>query len=173
MNWKNQKGITMVAEVLTVIIFALLIGTITYSSMSSIEVRDLNDMYADILTIQEKAANYYLKYGEAPIDTDKPVQSLPGDMHRNPNDDDDAYYQVDFTKLLNVSLNEPVTDDSFYFINTKTLTVYHSKGVKIDGLINRALEVDGKAVYTDEEQVHYTLPSNYSNVSKIIVESYR
>ena len=67
MNWKNQKGITMVAEVLTVIIFALLIGTITYSSMSSIEVRDLNDMYADILTIQEKAANYYLKYGEAPI----------------------------------------------------------------------------------------------------------
>ena len=54
MNLKNQKGITMVAEVLTMVIFVLLIGTITYSSMSSFDVRDLNNMYADILTIQEK-----------------------------------------------------------------------------------------------------------------------
>lgn len=196
MNLKNQKGITMVAEVLTMVIFVLLIGTITYSSMSSFDVRDLNNMYADILTIQEKASNYYLKYGEAPIDASKniAINLLPGDFIANPNDDENEYYVVDFTKLLNVSLNREVTapdlidlsgesgliglnkdgkEQEFYFINAKTLTVYNSSGVEIDGLINREVDDEGNTVYTDETQVHYTLPSNYSNINKIQVENYR
>lgn len=175
MNLKKQNGITMVAEVLTVFIFILITGTITYSSMSSFDVRKLNNMYADILTIQEKAINYYLKYGEAPIDTAQniPFNKLPGDMLRNPNDDEDSYYKVDFTKLLNISLNEPVTAEKYYFINTKTLTVYHSKGVEIDGLVKKKMADGESTVYSDEEQVHYTLPSNYSNVSIINVDRYR
>lgn len=196
MNLKNQKGITMVAEVLTMVIFVLLIGTITYSSMSSFDVRNLNNMYADILTIQEKAANYYLKYGTAPIDEEKniSISLLPGDMLRNPNDDNNSYYVVDLTKLLNVTLNREVTpkelvalpgkdgtinttaDGSsqlFYIINTKTLTVYSSRGVEIDGLTNRTIDDEGNTVYIDDVQVHYTIPSNYTNIKEIPVEEYK
>lgn len=150
MNIKNQKGITLMAEVITVVVFLLILSTISYSSMSSLQVRALNSMYADILVIQEKAANYYLKYGEAPIGDEVTANA----NHLNPNDSD-KYYKVDFNKLLNVSLNNKQTDENYYYMNVKTLTVYYSKGVKINNLNDSSSET------------HYTLPSNYSNVNEI------
>lgn len=158
---KNQKGITIMAEVITVIIFILILATISYSSRSSLQIRSLNSMYADIIVIQEKAANYYLKYGEAPIKTDEEITKVPADLKTNPNDEGGAYYKVDFDKLLNVSLNNEQREDAYYFINAKTLTVYYSKGVTIDNL------------NSDDEETYYTLPSNYSNVQKIDVEIYK
>ena len=151
MNIKNQKGITLMAEVITVVVFLLILSTISYSSMSSLQVRALNSMYADILVIQEKAANYYLKYGEAPIGAEVTANA----NHLNPNDDPAKYYKVDFNKLLNVSLNNKQTDENYYYMNAKTLTVYYSKGVKINNLNDSSSET------------HYTLPSNYSNVNEI------
>lgn len=153
MNIKNQKGITLMAEVITVVVFLLILSTISYSSMSSLQVRALNSMYADILVIQEKAANYYLKYGEAPIDTGAKVDVNVDRL--NPNDAPNEYYKVDFDKLLNVSLNNKQTDENYYYMNAKTLTVYYSKGVKINNL------------NTDTTETHYTLPANYANVSTI------
>lgn len=151
MNIKNQKGITLMAEVITVVVFLLILSTISYSSMSSLQVRALNSMYADILVIQEKAANYYLKYGEAPIGAEVTANA----NHLNPNDDPNEYYKVDFNKLLNVSLNNKQTEENYYYINAKTLTVYYSKGVKINNLNDNSSET------------HYTLPANYDNVSTI------
>lgn len=157
MNIKNQKGITLMAEVITVVVFLLILSTISYSSMSSLQVRALNSMYADILVIQEKAVNYYLKYGEAPIGDEVTANA----NHLNPNDDPAKYYKVDFNKLLNVSLNNKQTAENYYYINAKTLTVYYSKGVKINNLNDNSSET------------HYTLPANYSNVSTINPTNYQ
>ena len=62
---RNNKGITLMAEVITVILLIIIISIISYSSMNSLKVKKLNNMYADITAIQEKAANYYMKYGKA------------------------------------------------------------------------------------------------------------
>lgn len=161
MDIKNQKGITIMAEVITVVIFILILTTISYSSMSSLQVRALNNMYADIIVIQEKATNYYLKYGEAPVKTGEEIVELPNDLVKNPNDEGGKYYKVDFDKLLNVFLNNEQSDEHYYFMNDKTLTVYYSKGVTI-GKLN-----------ANNKEIHYTLPSNYSNVQKIDVEAYK
>lgn len=142
------------AEVITIVIFMIIIATVTYSSMSSLQVRALNSMYSDIINIQERAANYYLKYGEAPVTTD--AVTTPTADKLNPNDEAGQYYKVDFTKLLNVSLNNKQTDENYYYMNTKTLTVYYSKGVKL----------------TNPSETHFTLPSNY-NVSSIDVSLYQ
>lgn len=158
MNVRNNKGITLMTEVITVVVFLLILGTITYSSISSIQVRALNNMYADILMIQEKAANYYLKYGEAPITGTNITPTCVSDQ-LNKNDDPNGYYKVDFNKLLNVSLNNKQTEADYYYINTKTLTVYYSKGVMIDNL------------NTDTKTTYYTLPSNKSE--EIKVENYQ
>ena len=149
------------AEVITVVIFLLIIGTISYSSLSGMQVRSLNTMYADIIVIQEKAANYYLKYGEAPVNKEAGEVLLPADIQTNPNDEGGNYYKVDFKKLLNVSLNNEPTDYAFYFMNDKTLTVYYSEGVTVD------------EVNSNTSETYYTLPSNYSNVDKINVEAYK
>lgn len=162
MNIKNQKGITLVAEVITIVIFMLILTTITYSSMSSLQVRALNSMYADIIAIQERAETYYLKYGTAPVTSEQLDSTLiPSDLVANPNDDSNEYYKIDFDKLINVSLNNKQTEEKYYFMNAKTLTVYYSEGVSIDNL------------NAGTKTKHYTLPSNYKDIEEITVNNYQ
>lgn len=163
-NMKNDKGITLLAEVMAVAVVVMIIAIISYSSMSSFQVRKLNNMYADIVNIQEKAANYYLKYGEAPVDKTSPVimNNVP-DTQKNVNDDVDKYYKVDFSKLLNVTLNNEQTMEEYYYMNEKTLTTYYSKGVTIDNLNS---EVNPSITY-------YTVPSNYEDITTIDLTLYQ
>ena len=145
MNIRDNKGITLMAEVITIILLLLIVSIITYSSMSSLQVRNLNDMYADIVNIQDKAANYYLKYGKAPVTTTQVPGTVISAMsdELNPNDDSN-YYVVNLSNL-----------------NNKTLTVYYSKGVKVDKLNNIG------------EKTYHTLPSNYEGIEKLEVGSYQ
>lgn len=162
-NLRCNKGITLMAEAITVVLLMMIIGVISYSSMASLQVKALNNMYSDIVNIQEKAANYYLKYGEAPVDKTVQVQTanLPtGEI--NPNDEENSYYKVDISKLLNLSLNNNQTNDNYYYMNTKTLTTYYTKGVKIDNL-------NGEA----PSKTYHTLPENHENVAKMQVSSYQ
>lgn len=162
MNIRDNKGITLMAEVITIILLLLIVSIITYSSMSSLQVRNLNDMYADIVNIQDKAANYYLKYGKAPVTTTQVPGTVISAMsdELNPNDDGN-YYVVNLSNLNNISLNNKQTDENYYFINNKTLTVYYSKGVKVDKLNNIG------------EKTYHTLPSNYEGIEKLEVGSYQ
>lgn len=164
MNIRNNKGITLMAEVITVIVLLMIISIISYSSMSSLQVRNLNNMYSDIVNIQEKAANYYLKYGSAPVTTEAVSSSVESNIasEKNPNDEAGKYYKINFSLLNNMSLNNKQTDDNYYFMNAKTLTVYYSKGVTIDNLN------DGSSAKT-----YHTLPSNYEGVSNLNVDKYK
>ena len=161
MDIRNNKGITLMAEVMTVLLLLMIISIISYSSMSSLQVRNLNNMYSDVVSIQEKAANYYLKTGKAPVTTEKVsdsvVSKMVGASQKNPNDAYDAanasntkYYKIDFSVFSNMSLNNKQTSDNFYYMNEKTLTVYYSKGVTIDNL------------NSGNSTVYYTLPANYT-----------
>lgn len=163
-NIKNNKGITLLAEVMAVAILVMIIAIISYSSMSSLQIRELNNMYADIVNIQEKAANYYLKYGEAPVDKTMPVidNTLP-DAQTNINDDENKYYKVDISKLLNITLNNEQTEDEYYYMNEKTLTTYYSKGVTIDNLNSDDIP----------SMTYYTLPANYEDVTQVDLTIYQ
>ena len=131
MNFRDNKGITLVAEVITVLILLLIVSIISYSSMSSLQVRNLNNMYTDIINIQDKAINYYIKYGRAPVDTNKITDISFIENEKNPNDEDGEYYKVNLSLLSNISLNNEQTADKYYFMNARTLTTYYSKGVTI------------------------------------------
>ena len=66
-NFKNEKGITMIAIVITIIILLIIISTVSFSSKNGIDMKKLNNMYADIILLEEKIAIYYLKNGNIPI----------------------------------------------------------------------------------------------------------
>ena len=86
---KKQSGITIVALTITVLLFLLILSTITFTSLSSIQIRQLNNMYADIINLQEKIDLYYLKNGFLPIDVSKKVEyssDIEWLVDRNPND---------------------------------------------------------------------------------------
>lgn len=163
MNIRDNKGITLMAEVITVLILLMIISIISYSSMSSLQVRNLNNMYSDIVNIQEKAANYYLKYKQAPVTTEAVPSSVIDSIatEKNLNDEEGKYYKINFS-ALNMSLNNKQTTDNYYFMNATSLTVYYSKGVTIDNLNG-----------TSSTKVFHTLPSNYDGVSKLNVGNYQ
>ncbi len=163
MNIRESKGITLISEVIVVIILVMITSIIYFSSISSLQIRDLNNMYSDIISIQEKAINYYIKYGEAPVTTESVSNEIVSliQEEKNPNDEDGEYYKVDISALTNLSLNNKQDTDSYYFMNTKTLTVYHSNGVLIDNLNN------------DISRVYHTVPSNYQDITELEVDKYK
>lgn len=164
MNICNNKGITLMVEVITVLILIMIISIISYSSMSSLQVRNLNNMYTDIINIQEKATNYYLKYRKAPVTEEEVPSNVIEEISDeiNQNDEGGKYYKVNFSVLNNISLNNKQTSDSYYFMNEKTLTVYHSRGIEIDGLNGG-----------NTTKIYHTLPSNYDGIKKLNVSIYQ
>ncbi|MBR3696774.1 MAG: hypothetical protein IKM97_00640 [Clostridia bacterium] len=164
MNVRNNKGITLIAEVITVLLLIVIASIILYSSISNLKIKNLNNMFTDITTIQENALNYYLKYKKAPI-TDEIIsndiiEAMEDEL--NPNDEEGKYYKINFSLLNKINLNNNQTEEDYYFINEKTLTVYHSTGITIAGLNNSNLS-----------QTFHTLPSNYKDISELNVSIYQ
>ena len=140
---KNQKGITLMILVVTVIVMALTAGTITYNSVAAIKMRAYYDMCADIELLDEKIAlNYLENNGKLPTDETTPNSSaeMTSGENSNPNNNGN-FYKIDLTKLDNLSLN-----NSEYYINEQSHTIYCSTGVTLDG-------------YT-----YYTVPQNYTKI---------
>lgn len=143
---KKQEGITIVALTITVLLFLLILSTITFTSLSSIQIRQLNNMYADIVNLQEKIDLYYLKNGFLPIDVSKKVE-YSSDIEwlatRNPNDGN-VYYELDsetLKKLDGITLNNSEEDDKFY-INEQSHTVYYSKGIQVEEATPKIYTID-------------------------------
>ena len=66
-NLKSKKGITVAALTITILLFLMILSTITFSSLSSVQIKKLNNMYSDIISLQEKIDLYYLKNGVLPV----------------------------------------------------------------------------------------------------------
>lgn len=147
---KNQKGVTTMALVITVILMILILGTILYNSMAVYRIEDINDMYMDIRALEDKVAMYYLNYGTLPVKEDSTgdplIASVPYEvMQYNPNDDGN-YYLIDPSLLNNVSLHYSTSEDR-YVINNQSHTIYYLPGVQ------------------DEDVTYYTIPIEYTDLS--------
>lgn len=135
-KFKDKKGITIAALTITVLLFLLILSTITFTSLSSVQIKQLNNMYADIINLQEKIDLYYFKNGFLPIDTSKKVEysaDLEWLASRNPNDGN-TYYELDsesLKKLDGITLNNSKDDDKFY-INEQSHTIYYSNGIQME-----------------------------------------
>lgn len=150
---KNNKGITMIALVVTVIIMAILLTVVNYGSEKGLEMKQLNNMYADILILEEKISLYYLNNGKLPLKSKINVINTEI-INNNPNNGAD-FYEIDINLLSNVSLNNMkdsrnVSDK--YIINAQSHTVYYIKGVRLDGV------------------AHYTIPEDYQEVDLSIYQ---
>lgn len=125
---RNNKGITITTLVVTVIIMLILASTIIIKISDSKDVSKLNNLYADIKILEEKVLDYYNNYGMLPI---KGEQIDPLLSMENGNN----YYEIDLSKLENITLNYGHGDDNkdIYVVNGDTLDVYYYKGVIYEG----------------------------------------
>lgn len=171
---KNKSGITLTILVITVIIMVLILGTLTYSSVDSVNTKKINNFYSDLRQIRDAVEIYYLKTGNLPVDTSKAYIAanknetrealvakeidfvLKDDMDSvgghnsfiNPNDyveeENSAMY-----KFVKLDLLKGITlynENDEYVVNTESHTIYNYTGINIDNEIYHGLPLQYKYV---------------------------
>ena len=165
--YKNSKGITLIALVLTIVISLLLIVGV---SASFEQVSELNKYYKikeDIIALTKATQSYYLKTGELPLVSRFPdpdgqfnfdIKNYENGLDRNPNDNDHYFvlYSPEHPESVKQCLPEVNirSTNSTYLINEKSLTVYSKDPFELDG------------------KLHYTASEDFSG-GKFASEYYR
>ena len=141
---KKEKGITMVALVITIIILLILTGTLIYNAKDMIYIKNLTNLYNDIELLREKVAEYYNEYGEIPAKTEYTnINGLKGVLSTN--NDTGKFYVVDLEAMNGITLNygkdyEKVKDDStnvnnytdIYIINENSHNIFYVQGINVE-----------------------------------------
>lgn len=149
---KNNKGITMITLIVTILVISIIAGVTIYQSVENIKARKIDSLYTDLELLEDKVNTYYLNNGSLPI-----KEEFKGSDNfksvRNVNDND-VYYVIDISKLEGVSLSMKLdfTGDDVYIMNEQTHTVYYPKGLTIDN------------------ETYYILPKQYSKIVGNITE---
>ena len=154
---KKDKGVTLVALTIAVIIILIITGMIVYSAKDSVYVKNLTNMRNDISNLKDKVSLYYSEYGEIPAETEYPnisnlqsagvigandtgkfliieLENLDG-LTLNYGKDYEKYKANDYTNLTDLT--------DIYIINENSHNIFYVQGVSVK-------ENDGtKMYYTD------------------------
>lgn len=130
---KKDKGITLIALVITIIVMSIIAGTVIFQALNMVQSRELNKLYNDLRSLEDKVNLYYTEYGGIPV-----IGEYTGTINfqqvRNPNDSD-KYYVININELENLTLNFNISNsgDDVYIINDITHTIYYAKGLELNG----------------------------------------
>lgn len=141
---KNEKGITLISLIITIVLLIIIAGTTIYTSYDRFKINNLKKMNNDIELLNDKISTYYVEYGGIPTLELYTYTSIVFTTNVN---DDETYYIIDLSAIGNITLNygeegykSPNTSDDVYIVNNKTHTVYYVKGVEYtDGVIYHSL----------------------------------
>ncbi len=137
---KNEKGITLITLVITIVILATLTITLASNSYDSTQLSKLTKLDNDIKVLNDRVAVYYVENEKLPIygnayskDT---LKEIIGDLSGN---DGNEYYTIDLSLLDNLTLNYGQDYLSFggdsYIINVESHIIYHIEGISYKGEI--------------------------------------
>ena len=150
---KNNKGITMISLVITIIVLMIVTSITIYNGTVQLGIKKIDNLYVDIDSISTKVAEYYLKNEALPIFSNKYVTNKDAleaiftangatTNITNVNDGND-YYVIDLSKLDNLTLNygddyknwtsssTSANIQNVYIINTVTHQIYFPQGIHL------------------------------------------
>lgn len=160
---KQEKGITMIALVTTVMVLLILVNVLVYNAQDTIHIQALNDLYSDIELLRDKVSEYYNEYGSIPaeIEYTNINQLKEANVLSNVNDTGN-FYIIDLEAMKGITLNygkeyENVKNDKanannytdVYIINKDSHNIFYAQGIGI-----KQNDIT-KIYYTD-----YTEPDN-------------
>lgn len=143
---KKEKGITLVSLIIMIMLMLIISSTTINISLNRFKINNFSRMKNDIIFLDEKVSNYYLKYGILPILREddglgKEYKYTSLDFEKN-SGDNLIYYILDLEAMEGVSLNygeegfkNPNTSDDVYIINEKTHTIYYVRGIELNGAL--------------------------------------
>lgn len=141
----NEKGITLLILVITVIAILILSTTIIINTNSMVNTKNLTDLETDINTLRQKISDFYNEYGEIPASIEyTDVSHLSNAGVLNDKEKESSFYVIDLQAMRGISLNfgmdyEAVKDTNtekankytdLYIINEVTHNIFYVEGVK-------------------------------------------
>ena len=140
---KKEKGVTMVALVITVIILIILTSMLIYNATDSAQIKALTNLYNDIELLREKVSEYYNEYGKIPAQIKYTNTSELSSVLSSTNDTGD-FYIIDLEAMQGISLNygkdyekakaasqNAATFKDIYIINENSQNIFYVQGVTI------------------------------------------
>lgn len=128
---RSQRGVTMTALVVTLVIMIILTTMLIYVKINNGEVTKEKMIEVDVKQVQDSVNNYYMKNyavpviyenGEKKVLDINEVITILGDKRYS--EDEDIYYLLDITLLNNITLSSR-TQNGKFIINEITYTVYY------------------------------------------------
>lgn len=157
---KNEKGFTLMALTITIIVMLIITGTLIYNAKNGVQMKKINNLYSDIEQIKSKISEYYVKNNSLPLkgnyctaeelvtilkengaDKSKSQEDLL-DVNDNKVAGEYTYYIIDLSKLDNLTLNYGsdyktwtggmTGKEDLYIINITSHQIYYPKGIMVD-----------------------------------------
>ena len=63
---KNEKGVTLLALTITIIVMVIVTGTLIYNTNNQVQVQKIDKLYSDIEQIKDKVSEYYISNKKLP-----------------------------------------------------------------------------------------------------------
>ena len=134
----NEKGITLVTLVITVMLLVIITSILAVNSYTSLKLSSLTKLKNDIESLESRISSYYIKEGRLPTyenpKTKSELRKILNDMSVN---DGDNYYTINLEELDNLSLNYgsnwKLLGEDRYIINEESHVIYYVKGITYEG----------------------------------------
>lgn len=140
---KNEKGITMIALVITVIILLIVANILIYNAKDTLYIKELTNLYNDIDVLKDKVSDYYDTYGSLPASIEYSNTEQLNSILSTTNDTGN-FYVIDLESMNGISLNygkdyENIKDNEtnannytdVYIINKNSHNIFYVKGVTV------------------------------------------
>lgn len=155
MNFKENKGITLVALTITIIVLLIIAGIAIYSGNDIIKNAKLESLKTNMLLIQAKAKEYCeeasFKLGTEENPSDEKISNAKNSLKGKEQNTDiplditkdagkkEYIYKLETSNLRDMGINGVESDDNngYYFVKYNltdvTVEVYNTKGFTKDG----------------------------------------
>lgn len=191
----QNKGITLVALMVTVIVLLIITTAGISTSLDRFEINNYRKMKNDLELLEDKVSDYYLKYEGLPVlrtsDSNIEVfnykEYIKGLTNTNQEpatnaNDNDIYYIIDLEALGNITLNYGKdfekyksnnvvqnVDTDIYIINEESHTIYYVKGIKMDNVTYHYIKRD-EQISDDVPPTAPEIKVVEQNTSKIVFD---
>ena len=147
---RQEKGITMMALVVTIIILLILTSVLVFNTQDSVYIKRLNNLYSDIELLRAKTDEYYNEYGQIPakIKYENKIQLEKLKNVRSTKNDTGNFYVIDLEAMEGITLNYgkdyenvknlPKNEETnannytdLYIINENSHNIFFVRGIEV------------------------------------------
>ena len=151
-NLKSNKGLNLIALVITIAVILILTNIVIYNAANHLKTTKVTNLQTDIENLRDKVGIYYAQYGELPVDNTIEYTNINHIYAISTAKYTGKFYIIDLSAMENITLNygkdyekiknkEVTTEEEIneledlYIINADSHNIFYVEGIEaVDGV---------------------------------------